>query len=30
MKNFKKRKTEKFPPPDICILEMVNTQLKVR
>jgi len=31
MKNFKKKKLDpgKYPPPDQCILEMVNTQLKV-
>ncbi|XP_005093507.2 uncharacterized protein LOC101862335 [Aplysia californica] len=30
MKNFKKKKVDpgKFPSPDVCILEMVNTQLK--
>ncbi|KAK7491465.1 hypothetical protein BaRGS_00017294 [Batillaria attramentaria] len=30
MKNFKKKKIDpgKYPPPDACILEMVNTQLK--
>ncbi|GFO50623.1 ankyrin-3 [Plakobranchus ocellatus] len=30
MKNFKKKKIEpgKYPPPDACLLEMVNAQLK--
>lgn len=32
MKNFKKKRAEqgKYPSPDVCILEMVNAQLKVR
>ena len=31
MKKFKeKRKDGKFPPPDECIMEMINTQLQVR
>lgn len=31
MKNFKKKKLDpgRYPTPDQCILEMVNTQLKV-